>query len=173
MDCFLCNKVRSSKYWSPSQWARYSCAVEGLVGCKVCRGWVSDPDQRAHHGSDSTGSTTPTAVPAELMGGITILRSKIKFMANNVSPIMGRFIVVWMEQLPHDYRKQLSHHGLIRNPLVPPHVDETQTMFDPGNRLYAYAFCLVPTFASLLEGPFGYDWIDKTLGHIYLNPSQA
>ena len=183
MDCPGCKTNRTSRFWRPSQWVRWTPVHEGYTQCKVCDKEIAD-----YWWETSTDATSPPPPPrtpppptnrwrkhpppprggafrlvgdepAELQIALQTFNSSVKH-----PHILEDFIETWMG-MPAGVRKALSHFGAIRvrsNGRYDYTCEHTgDQFFDPTNWLYMMGFNLFfPRLAT------SYNWNAETKGDI-------
>ena len=171
LRCPTCGKIRTRRYWCPSQWWAWSAKTDHFHQCKVCDGKLPE-DESCSWATWSSRTRTPPPrcvqphtvhVPPEGVALVQIARSvqRDKF---------GKFIDDWMTQ-PHGVRKTLSYSGALHsNKDDPVHYVckyTGQGYFDPMNKIYSIAMSIlapqlwsrgwnIETRGDIFEGLLGY-----------------
>ena len=154
----MCLQIRYKKEWRPSQWSSYDPYANEYIGCRDCH-------------DSGCGSTRESL--NDLLSQLLALRP----------PPLGRqrflsFVEVWVEGVPFQTRKDLSHFGALacRDKLDPVHWIDKNTgkhYFDPTNDIYMLAlqFVIGPTVVSWLNKRSAGDVIESLLGICFLKGS--
>ena len=113
MQCPLCGRWVPKRGRNRAQWASWNPIAGGWFVCSDCHGAVPVPGDWV----------LPQLVAA---------KERLVTIALEAPRHFAGFVVFWMQQLPAGYRKELSHHGLVRrfpgSPVVPSYEG-----FDAGN----------------------------------------
>jgi hypothetical protein len=161
MQCPVCNCLRYSRSWKPSQWAAYSAVINDFNCCKECS--ADGYTVAAGEQENSFAELAEVWCRLELKAG---LRDKLLLVVQE-----------WMSNIDHKTRKNWSHFGALRKrsaddstALVPwSSADASQSSddaydktawFDPGNHCYWLVFkALWPTYSL--------EWNKETVGDIF------
>jgi len=165
MECPYCHEKRYSRDWMPSQWRGWTPETEFYHCCRQC-----DPEcvAPARHRR------------VQVDEAIAAMTQRLRPISIAVRNYIGKFLQAWMNGLSYSQRKSFSHYGAIRRRSATDPVGRTTVMrtttiatherdfilnetnyFDPGNRVYSFAFRLLWDDLQKEHG-----WNEETMGDI-------
>jgi hypothetical protein len=160
MLCPVCHRWEHKELWSPAQWKSSKPILLDLQ--RNCCARCSSNHWAAH-----------TPVPTLARETIDDLRQHMMAVASMINrPRAESFMKAWMYMLGKSYRKDMSHHGVLKWREYYTDINNAKGLWtnpatgerfhDPGNYIYARAFHLAFPGLGASAG-----WSQETMGDIF------
>jgi len=159
MNCPICQECVYSKGWTPAQWKASDPFANECFGCKNC---------------NASATNIGVDVNVLRMALSALLPSGHRGRAS-----FAKFVHFWVDNLPAQFRKSMSHYGALRTRwhLDPVHFTDSvdgSASFDPSNVIYARTILLIaPELASYYNTEHVGDILEAWLGLAYLHKQHA